>query len=231
MARKIGRISALATVAATGVLCFATASASAYPVYQTNWVVAGSLTPKKLNQQVTLPKGSVFNGVAELKWVNTGTLEPLTGTLTGTVTVPTFETTISILGVPTNVQVTFKQVGTAQGVLASIPRSTCSETQYVCMTLHIPTEVNVGITAVGAFGVNLLPTHCQTAEPVTFPLSTILDMYELLSVGPRFAGETTIPPMACYGPEALLLAPVLTQLMSGPENPFALSISPPPKTS
>ncbi len=231
MASRIARISALTTVAATGVLCFATASAPAYPVYQTNWVVAGSLTPKKLNQQVTLPKGSVFNGVAELKWVNEATLEPLTGTLTGTVTVPTFETTVTILGVPTNVQVTFKQVSPAVGVLASIPRSTCSETVYVCMTLNIPTEVNLGITAVGAFGVNLLPTHCQTAQPVTFPLSTILDMYQLLSVGPRFSGETSIPPIACYGPEALVLGPALTQLMSGPENPYALSISPPPRES
>jgi hypothetical protein len=229
MALRIARISALATVAATGVLCIATASAPAYPVYQTNWVVAGSLTPKKLNQQVILPKGSVFNGVAELKWVNPATLEPLTGTLTGTVTVPTFQTTITILGVPTNVQVTFKQVGAAQGVIASVPRSTCSETVYVCMTLNIPTQANLGITAVGAFGVNLLPTHCQTAEPVTFPLSTTLDMYELLSVGPRFAGETSIPPIACYGPEALVLGPALTQLMSGPENPYALSINAPPR--
>jgi hypothetical protein len=225
MALRIARISALTTMIAIGVMSIAAASASALNLE--HWVVAGSLTPKKLNQQVTLPEGSTFNGVAELKWENPATFEPLTGTIKGTVSVPTFETTITILGVPTNVQVTFKQVGAGEGTLVNVPRSICSETTYVCIAMHIPAEVNVGITAVGAFGVNLLPTHCQTSVPIKLPLSTDLDLNELIVVGPRFTGETSIPPIACQGPEALLLAPVLTELMSGPENPYALSITRP----
>jgi hypothetical protein len=156
-------------------------------------------------------------------------LEPATGTVTGNLFVPTFKTTIKILGIPTTVQATFTQVGKPSGTLASVPKATCAATnRYVCLSMSVPTKANVGITAAGVFGLTVLPTHCETSEPVTFPLTTTLSIVELLERGPHFARTTTIPPIKCEGLEALLLAPVLTELMSGPENPYALSISPPP---
>ena len=152
--------------------------------------------------------------------------EPLTGSVTGTVTVPPFKTTIDLLGIPTTVGVSFTQVGSANGTITGIPRTNCSTTKSPCLSLTVPTEANVGITAAGVFGITLLPTHCVTSEPVTFPLSTTLTIAELLIKGPSFAGTTTIPPIKCAGLEELVLAPLLTELMSGPENPYAIAIAP-----
>ena len=114
---------------------------------------------------------------------------------------------------------------------ASVPKTNCSATnRYLCLSVDVPTAANIGITAVGAFGLTPVPTHCETSAPVAFPLTTTLTIVELLEDGPHFAGTTTIPPIRCAGVEGVLLAPVLTELMSGPENPYALSIGPPKKT-
>src|SRR3982750_3680852 len=58
-----------------------------------NYQVGGSLTVKKLNQSITLPAGSSFNGSANLTQ----------GTLSGHVSIPTFTSTIRVLGIPTQV--------------------------------------------------------------------------------------------------------------------------------
>ena len=42
------------------------ASAITIPYTFSNWAVWGSLTPKKLNEPVVLPKGSTFNGTSVL---------------------------------------------------------------------------------------------------------------------------------------------------------------------
>ena len=69
MSRNTGRIATVAVLlAAIGAMFVATTSASAItePVTFTNWAVWGSLTPKKLNEPVVLPKGSTFNGTSEI---------------------------------------------------------------------------------------------------------------------------------------------------------------------
>ncbi len=110
-----------------------------------------------------------------------------------------------------------------------------------CVNVSVLTKVNVGITmlgtSVGAGGVSLgvgVTTQCVTSEPIVFHLSTEVRLAALLVYGPQFAGTTTIPPLTCEGPEGLLLAPVLSAVMSGPDNAYALAISRPgltrPKT-
>jgi hypothetical protein len=74
-----------------------------------NWVVAGSLEPKKLGEPINLPKGSTFNGTTTIEFENF--FENPHGSLGGTVTVPPFEAALRLLGiVPTKVGVTFEQV-------------------------------------------------------------------------------------------------------------------------
>jgi len=86
-----------------------------------NWVVEGSLTAKKLNQKVTLPEGSTFNGRGdiELEFIPSTGKTRIEGTLTGNVAVPPFSTmlTLPVGGIPTPVSVgmTFTQVGPAPG--------------------------------------------------------------------------------------------------------------------
>jgi hypothetical protein len=197
----------------------------------TNWVVSGSLTPRKLGEPVTLPKGSTFNGVANLS-VELGTERLTGGTVTGLVYVPPFDATMKLVGlVPTTVHVTFTQVGQAMGTIAPAPPAECAETKAPpflgCVTLSVPTKANLGITEVGLLGIQT-PTHCQTVEPVSFALTTKETLLELIHEGSSFEGEVTIPSMVCEGLSGALVGPALTTLISGPDNPYALEISPPP---
>jgi hypothetical protein len=240
MALKTRSMAALvATVAAVGGMSVATPPASAAGKLNTvfkNWVVSGSLTPKKLNEPVTLPAGSTFNGAAhlEVEYFSKTKTYGITGTATGSIFVPPFKASLKLLGlVPTTVGVSFTQVGNAEGTVVSAPKESDCRGE-ACLVLKVITKADVGITAVGTnLGLGELAnlegsisTNCQTSEPVAFNLSDTLDLAELAEQGPRFKGTVTIPSITCEGPEALVLAPILTAVMSGPENPYALGISP-----
>ena len=190
-----------------------------------NWAVSGALTPKKLNEPVTLPKGSTFNGVADIE-----TLSPteLSGTVKGSLYVPPFKTTLKLAGlIPSEVGVTFTEAGASEGTMSFAPASACSGSPYSgqCATMSVTSKAIIGINVVGLLGIDV-PTQCQTAEPVTFSLKTTLTLGELLDVGPHFTGTTTIPPVTCEGPSGLVLGTLITGLMSGPENSYALYIAP-----
>jgi hypothetical protein len=192
-----------------------------------NWVVAGSLEPKKLAEPINLPKGSTFNGTTTIEFENF--FENPHGSLGGTVTVPPFEAALRLLGiVPTTVGVTFEQVGPAEGTVTSVPTADCpgSAGHDPCVDVAVPTKVNVGLTFVEPLGLKL-PTHCRTSEPIDFQLNGDQTLLELDIFGPQFKGTATIPPIECEGPEALTLAPALTLIMSGPDNPYSIEISPP----
>jgi hypothetical protein len=231
MSLKIGRTAtSVAALVAVGAMFVATTPAfakhrSTSETTFTNWTLTGSLTPKKLNQAVALPKGSVFNGHAEIEYFNY--LEEVKGTITGTATVPPFNAQLNLLElIPSTVGITFTQVGPANGVIGEAPLSTCRSGSATCVTLQIPTKVILGMTVVGILGINV-PTHCETSEPITFNLATHLPLFALLVYGPHFAGTATIPPIVCDGVEGLVLAPLLTTLMSGPDNPYVLDITRP----
>ncbi len=215
-------ITLAAVLAAVGAMSIATASASAnFHTYFLKLVVAGSLTPKKLNQPVVLPAGSYFDGEADI-----ASFQPtIKGTMTGTVHVPPFNASLALLGlIPSNVGVTFEQVGMPEGTVASAPRSGCiEEPEFGCMTVHVPARANLGVTVVGALGIEV-PTHCVTSEPVLFDLRETLAFNELFTPGLHFTGTTTIPPMKCDGLEGIAIGLALDAVMSGPDNPYELNI-------
>ncbi|MGH2864331.1 MAG: hypothetical protein ACRDJX_03675 [Solirubrobacteraceae bacterium] len=227
MTRRNRRIAAVAvTLVSLGAVLFASAAASAIeiPYKFENWAVWGSLTPKKLNEPVVLPKGSTYNGISVL----TSTPTEIYGSTSGEIFVPPFSASLKLLGlVPTTVGVTFTQVGPADGTLVEAPASQCVGERFAgtCLTLHVITKADLGITKAGSSGLEL-PTQCHTSEPVEFSLSATLTLGELLSSGPGFTGTVTIPSISCEGLEGLVLAPAFTALMSGPENPYVLHISP-----
>ena len=239
MFRNVGRFTAvLAAVAALGAVSgSATASAAVGVVHLnetfSNWVVSGTLTDKKLDQPVQLPEGSTFNGSSELELIiseEEGVGPVVSGTVTGHVFVPPFDASLNLLVVPTTVGVTFTQVGQTEGTIASTEEVNCAGAKGVsgsrgCVTLGVPTRAILGITEVGLLGVET-PTHCETIEPVTLPLSADVPLTELLSAGAHFTGTATIPPMRCDGLSGVAVGAALTTLMSGPGNPYALAISP-----
>jgi hypothetical protein len=226
MSQNARRLVALAaTLVVVGGMSVAAAPAFAgITLTLTNHAVSGYLTPKKLGEPVVLPKHSTFNGTANL-----ATVPPTPdwgGTLTGSLTVPPFETSLKLGGaVPSNVGVTFTEVGTSEGTIGEAPAADCPEPALPgpCAQMKVTSRAIIGITEVGLLGIGV-PVHCETSEPVVFNLNTDLTFEEVTEIGPHFSGTVTIPSISCSGLEGVLVGPLLTTLMSGPENPYSLYI-------
>ncbi len=222
------RLVALAAVlAVVGLATLGAGSASAgLSIPFVNWAVSGHLTPKKLGEPVILPKHSTFNGAAEFS-----AFPPAKGwgaTVSGKLAVPPFTANLKLVGlVPTDVHVTFTEVGTSGGTIGEAPEADCPNPTIPgpCAVMNVSSKAIIGMEEVGLLGINV-PVSCQTAEPVDFELSTHLTYPELTDLGPHFSGTVTIPNIECGGLEGLVVAPLLTTLMSGPENPYALYIAP-----
>ena len=190
----------------------------------TNWSVWGSLTPKKLGEPVVLPKGSTFNGEADIENA-TGT--EIQATLKGHIHVPPFESTVKLAGlVPTTVGVSLTEVGESQGTITTAPPGACRGAKFggPCAAMHVVAKTDIGLTAAGFEGIEV-PTECVTDEPVTLDLSEVGSLVELLEGGLRFTGTTTIPSITCSGLSGVALGPALTAVMSGPENPYELKLA------
>jgi hypothetical protein len=225
MPRRVHRIAVIAATlvgVATMFVTAAPASAGLVLPFE-NWAVWGSVTDKKLNETITLPKGATFNGSANLTTV---TDTEIVGTLGGSLFVPPFKAKLKLGGlVPIEVGVTLTQVGESEGTISTVPPANCGRTRYggVCTTLSITSKAVLGISGAGIGGVEL-PTECQTAEPLVLHLSDTLPFGDVSE--PHFAGIVTIPSVTCNGLDGLVLGPVVTALMSGPENPYVLNIGP-----
>jgi hypothetical protein len=218
MSLKSSRIAALVATATTVALLGVTAAPALAKggdiiVPFTNWTVSGSITAKKLNQAITLPSGSSFNGQADL------TL----GTVTGTISVPSFTASVTILGLPSKVGLKIVPTGPATGTIVSDPNTVGD------LDLSIVAQQNLDVTSIGLFGLTI-PTNCTTTSPMSLDLSDVIAESDLSS-GATFTGTTTVPSAKCSGALGGLVGPILTALLSGPNNPFSISIAPPATAS
>jgi hypothetical protein len=192
----------LAALVAASVLLIAAPAASAADVILpfSNYKVGGSLTVKKLNQSIQLPPGSTFNG-----WANI-----TQQTLIGNVDIPEFTSTVKVLGVPTKVTTKLEQVQPVKGTV----------TVDSNFNVHIR-STNSALLRIKQLRLGLLsvPTTCRTAEPLVLTLN-----YDGPLVYPlAFNGTTTIPRLTGCG----LLGPTLGTLLSGPGNPYHITLAPP----
>jgi hypothetical protein len=224
--RGIVRLAACLAAVVGLAIAASPASAAGPSLTFENWKLSGSLTVKKLNEKVVLPKGSTFNGVAEVTSFGAKEIE---GTLTGKIFVPPFKASLKIAGlIPATVGVTFTQVGEAVGTLstASPTSPQCVNARFhgLCVLTNVNTKAIIGLTVVGVLGIEV-PTQCQTSEPLNFNLTNISTLPELTETGPTFNGTVTIPSITCEGLTGLVLGPAITLLMSGPENPYSLKIN------
>ena len=166
----------------------------------TNYKVGGSLTVKKLNQSITLPAGSTFNGSANLT----------TSQLSGNLSIPEFTSTIKVLGIPTQVTTKLDQAQPLQGTIKVDPNFTIHIRSTTSAILRIK-RLRLGLLSV--------PTTCRTAEPVVLTLN-----YDgPLAYPIAFNGTTTIPRLTGCG----LLGPTLGTLLSGPGNAYHVTLAPP----
>jgi hypothetical protein len=165
-----------------------------------NYKVGGSLTVKKLNQSITLPAGSTFNGSANLT----------TSQLSGNVFIPEFTSTIRVLGIPTQVTTKLDQAQPLQGTIKVDPNFTIHIRSTTSAILRIK-KLRLGLLSV--------PTTCRTAEPLVLTLN-----YDgPLAYPLAFNGTTTIPRLTGCG----LLGPTLGTLLSGPGNAYHVTLAPP----
>lgn len=195
---------AVAVVAGLAALCLIAPTAEAAPIPFSGWTVKGNLTVAKLKQDVVLPAGSRFDG----------TLETTTQQLTGHVTVPTFTARFTVLGLPADATLDLVEAGpsTAKVVLGG----TTTIDGQSAFVIHIR-KLSSPILPL-----NLAGGNCHTSAPVVLPLH-----YKGppdFAKGFAFAGTTTIPSLTGCG----LSTALLNALMAGPNNPFNVSIAPPP---
>jgi hypothetical protein len=198
-ARRAVPALAVALVAACAVSA-STASAADVVLPFQNYQVGGSLTVKKLDQSITLPSGSSFNGSANLTQ----------GTLSGHVAIPEFTSTIRVLGIPTHVTTKLEEAQPVQGTVKVDPNFTTHIRSTTSAILRIK-KLRLGLLSV--------PTTCRTASPIVLALN-----YDGPFAFPiNFNGTATIPPLTGCG----LLGPTLGTLLSGPGNAYHVTLSPP----
>lgn len=186
-------------VGSTGVAT-AASSTSNPNLYPIDYVVKATTTLAKLNETVTVPKGS-FKGN-----LNFNTL-----VLRGTLTLPPASTTVSLgtgIGLAT---ATFKLAETKQ---------VTGKVNLNNLTVTATASFNVLVTSVEPLGlpVNLVGNSCGTATPVSVTFSGKFSF----SGASKFSGKYTIPKLqSCE-----LLTPVLNQVIPGPNNVFSASFAP-----
>lgn len=191
---------ACSLVAAIGLAAAASASAATIPL--SNWSLSGSLTLAKLGQSVALPAGSTFNGGLDLS----------TDQLTGDVSIPQFTSRLYVLGLPVDATLQFAEAAPVSGQVTIGATSTITATA----------SENIHIVRLSSplLPLNLVGNSCRTSAPVVLPLNYSGPL--TLTTGFSFSGKATIPPLQGCG----LATPLLSLLMSGPNNPFSITLAP-----
>ncbi len=149
---------------------------------------------KKLNQTVTIPKGSF-----------TGSIDVQTGVLTGSIKLPPAKITMQLAGIVPLVTATVQTVPT---------KAVTGHINF--QTLHVSATATFNIRVVSAYAggvpVNLVGNSCVTSTPVSVTMSGTAN----LGGTSTFSGIYTIPPLKTCG----LLTAALNQVIPGPGNTF-----------
>ncbi len=175
------------------------------------WNFKGSLTVKKLGQAIALPPGSTFKGQGCIP-----------GTLEGHTTVPAFTALVKLFGIlPASLKLTFTESEPLKTAVTIDPNHAGN------LLFRGTAKDNISIGAIGLLGLNI-PVSCQTSRPVEFQLeSPSIAATRFAAGGVTFTGQTALPPISCSGGLLGSLAgPVISELLSGPNNPFSLTIEP-----
>ena len=242
MRLKTSRIAVLAgTLVVVGAMSVATTSASASVILPTEEncseeppsvpiglligpfgltkPVSGTISVKKLGQNIQLPKGT-FGGTVGLCVREEFKVEG--GIINGEIKFPPFLAPVKILGIPVELGMEIKQFGAGEGTITrpAGPVTPEEEENGVNVNLNVQAEANIAFTSVNLAGIKI-PTQCETVQPVKLPLVKTLSLLELL-FGTTINGTATLPNIKCRGLFGGLLGPVLSLLISGPENPFSI---------
>ncbi len=180
--------------------------------------VSGSITVKKLGQNIALKNG-LFAGEVAL-CVREGL--QVEGTITkGKITFPPFLAPLTFKAPPrsTELGTTILQFGEGEGTITRPAGN--EEEEPIDVNLNVQAEANIVFTNVD-FVTKRKPVQCETVEPVKLPLVKHLSLLELL-FGTTITGTATLPKITCGGGAGNATAQILTREMWGPENPFSIT--------
>jgi hypothetical protein len=162
------------------------------------WVHA-TTTLAKLNQTVTIPRGTF-----------TGTIDLTNSTLRGSIKLPEAKAPVSIAGLPPLATATFKisEVGPVTGTI-NLPKAEATATAVFNIQI-------VSVTPAGLPMVNLVGNSCTTSKPISVTISG------KLTSPITFSGLYTIPPLKTCGAATT----ALNQVVPGPNNKFTAVATP-----
>lgn len=169
-----------------------------------NWQLKGSVYLAKLKQTLALPPTSSFTGSANLS----------TGLIDGQANITPFATTIKILGLGVKVSLIIEPAGRVNG--------TINLTDDGRLQMNATAPVILKIRSFGAFGINF-GAGCRTERPVIIPLQFDGSVGRLGNGTFTSVSEASFPQLENCG----LYAPILSSLMSGPNQRFTLTEVPP----
>ncbi len=154
---------------------------------------------KKLNQDVTIPRGTF-----------TATIDLVNGHLTGHIVLPPSTVTMSVAGVGL-VTAKFKVVE-AKSVQGVVDLTNFKVRATARFNILIPSAY------AGIIPVNLVGNSCRTSRPVSVTMAGTASL-----TGPTtFTSNYTIPPLA----NCSLATIALNQIIPGPDNTFSATTSP-----
>jgi len=164
------------------------------------WPLTASVGLKTLGQTVNLPTTSTFTAEADVT-------QPR---LSGTLNVPAFKQTISIIGLPISVGLQITPVGNATGTV-----NLDTEGQ-----LKIRGNAQANITITSVLGIPF--GECKTEKPVDFPLVFDGPVSSLGNGGLTFQGTTTFPTI-----KGCMISAILSAMMSGGGQTYSFTVAPP----
>ena len=174
------------------------------------------LTDNNGGQAVALPGGATYSASGEVDH------ETLTGSISGSISVPSAESSVALGG--SQGQASLGISVTPVGELSA----TSADSEGLAQ-LSAPLKVKIGFTKI-----NNKPISCETEAPVSLALSDKLDLEEVLAPNWQFSGTTTIPQISCGAPgnkaatpEDTALGQQLSAAFSGSEDHFSLAITDP----
>jgi hypothetical protein len=170
------------------------ASDEKIPVYDT---VHAQTTLKTLQQTVTVPPGTFK-----------GSIDDVTGVLTGKLKLPNASTTLTLAG-----------IGLVTATFHIAPTKPVRGTIGAGLVLHAKSVFNIDVRSVTPLGLplNLAGSHCATSKPVTLKISGVTNPLG----SSTYSGTYTIPPLANCG----LITAALNLVVPGSGNTFTATFS------
>jgi len=194
------RLLAIPVIAAVLSVVAASPAGAADPTFPFDWKVDATTHLAKLNQTVTVPTGSFV-----------GSVDLLTGELTGHISLPPATTTVTLAGIGL-ARATF-QIAEVQPVTGHVDFTTLQTTATSVFNIKV-----VKATPALLPFVNLVGSSCTTATPVTVTMSGVAS----LTSSSTFSGTYTIPKLVNCG----LATIALNLVVPGPGNTFTAVVAP-----